>query len=316
MKQKIIPIFFAVDDNYAPLLYVALESIISQASPEYEYHFHILYENLSGENIAGFLGYNHGNVRVYVTDMAERIAAHAQQMHTRDYYSKTTYFRVYIARMYPEYDKALYLDCDIALNGDISELYSYDIGDNYVGGITCETVDTSDVFTHYAENYLGCRLPDYFNAGVMVMNLKALRGIDFERRFFDIMSKITFEVAQDQDYFNVLCKGHVMFIPIKWNKTPRPDGYIPLEEIKLVHYNLAYRPWRYDGVHYGELFWKHARKTPVYEKLLEMKRAFTEENAAYDRQWMTNLVKLARKQGNSKNTFFNRLLNGDIVLIS
>jgi len=314
-SNRLIPIFFAVDDNYAPLLHVALESIVSQASKAYRYHVHILCENLSAWNQESFLKYGKENFCVYITDMAARIAGRAKLMHTRDYYSKTTYFRVYIPEMFPEYDKALYLDCDIALNADVSELYNFEIGDAYVGGVTCEAVDTTPTFTEYAEAYLGFRLPKYFNAGVLVMNLEALRKINFSRRFFDIMEKIKFEVAQDQDYLNVLCKDNVVFLPKAWNKIPRPSSTDKLADLKLVHYNLAFRPWRYDGVLYGELFWKHAKKTPVYEQLLDMKRSFSEQDAARDRQWMTNLLNMAREQAERRDTFYSKLLSGQIVLM-
>ncbi|MCL1901219.1 MAG: glycosyltransferase family 8 protein [Firmicutes bacterium] len=314
-KKGIIPIFFAVDDNYAPLLNVALESIVSQASKNYEYHIHILCENLSERNKTLLKWFELNNFRVSIFDMTEHIVKEAQKMHTRDYYSKTTYFRVYIPDLFTEYDKALYLDCDIALNADISELYNFDIGENYVGGVTCEAVDTTSVFTEYAENYLGMKLPYYFNAGIMLMNLKVLREINFKERFFDILSKVKFEVAQDQDYFNVLCEGHVLFLPKAWNKTPRPGSLEKLEEIKLVHYNLSYRPWRYDGVLYEELFWKHAKKTSAYEKLLEIKRGITKKDAAYDKKWMENLKRVAYELANATDTFCSLYESGEIMLM-
>ena len=314
-KKGIIPLFFAVDDNYAPLLSVALESIVSQASKNYDYHIHILCENLSEENKRAFKWYELYNFKVFITDMTERIIAEAKKMHTRDYYSRTTYFRAYIPDMFTGYDKVLYLDCDIALNADISELYNFDIGENYVGGVTCEAADTTPVFTKYVENYLGLKLPYYFNAGVMLMNLKALRKINFKNRFFDIMGKVKFEVAQDQDYFNVLCAGHVTFLPKVWNKIPRPNSQEKLEDVKLVHYNLSFRPWRYDGVLYEELFWKHAKKTFVCEKLLESKRRITCEDAKHDAQWMENLKNLARELANVADTFCSMCQSGKIVLM-
>ena len=315
-NKTIIPIFFAVDNNYAPLLHVALESIVSQASDAYVYNIHILSEDLSNENKESLLKhYDKNNFNVLITDMAERIAACAGKMHTRDYYSKATYFRVYIPEMFPQYDKALYLDSDIALNADVSELYNFELGEHCVGAVTCEAVDTTPVFTEYAESYLGFKLPKYFNAGVMVLNLKAFRETRFKDRFFDILDKVKFEVAQDQDYFNVLCKNRVLFLPKVWNKIPRPSSTDKLEDVKLVHYNLSFRPWRYDNVLYGELFWKHAKNSPAYEKLLEIKRNFTEKDAAYDRQWMTNLMNMAREQADRKETFYHQLMNGKITLM-
>ena len=55
------------------------------------------------------------------------------KMPIRDYYNMTTYFRFFIAEMFPEYDKAIYLDSDTVVQGDISELYRTELGDCWVG---------------------------------------------------------------------------------------------------------------------------------------------------------------------------------------
>lgn len=51
MKTKnLIPIFFTIDDAYAPLLGVALKSIIINASKERKYKVIVIQENVSDEN--------------------------------------------------------------------------------------------------------------------------------------------------------------------------------------------------------------------------------------------------------------------------
>lgn len=315
-NKSIIPIFFATDDNYAPLLHVAIESIRAHASKEFEYHIHILYDNLNEENQKLLAdAFNRGNIKIICDNMKEAIAAKISMLHTRDYYSHATYFRVFIPTIYPQYSKALYLDCDITLNADVAELYNIDIGDNYVGGVTCEACDTTPVYSSYVENYIGNKLPLYFNAGVLSMNLDMWRKVDIEGALFDLMSQIRFEVIQDQDYLNVLCRGRAMFLPKAWNKWSRPDSQMPASEVKLVHYNLAYRPWKYDNIKYGEIFWKHAKNTIMYDKLLDMKKNFTKADAAKDEKWSQNLQKMAREHAErGDNTFRMLLANGKIVL--
>jgi hypothetical protein len=51
-NRKIIPIFFAVDDNYSSLLITALESLKDHTNPKYDYQIHILIEELSEKNVA------------------------------------------------------------------------------------------------------------------------------------------------------------------------------------------------------------------------------------------------------------------------
>ena len=48
--QEIIPIFFAVDDEYIPFLAVTLQSIVEHSTEENYYVIKILCTNISEEN--------------------------------------------------------------------------------------------------------------------------------------------------------------------------------------------------------------------------------------------------------------------------
>ena len=50
MIQREIPIFFSIDDGYAPFLAAALRSAVLKASPERKYRAVILYQDLSEDN--------------------------------------------------------------------------------------------------------------------------------------------------------------------------------------------------------------------------------------------------------------------------
>ena len=50
MNKVTIPIFFTIDNGYAPYLDVAINSIIDNASKNYEYKIIVLYQELSQEN--------------------------------------------------------------------------------------------------------------------------------------------------------------------------------------------------------------------------------------------------------------------------
>ena len=64
----------------------------------------------------------------------------------REYYSKTTYVRLFIAEMFPEIDKAIYIDSDTVVLGDIAQLYAYDLGDAYVGACKEQVMIQEDVY--------------------------------------------------------------------------------------------------------------------------------------------------------------------------
>ena len=127
------------------------------------------------------------------------------------------------------------------------------------------------------------------------MNLAEMRRVNIEKQFSDLLTMRTYRVAQDQDYLNVLCYGKTTLLNKKWNKTPLPDSN-PCKLPKIAHYKINFKPWRYDGVVYGELFWKYAEGTVYYKSLLEAKNAYTEAEKARDRAQYESLVTLAMEE--------------------
>jgi len=292
-EKEIIPIFFAVDNNYVPILHVAIKSLVAQASDKYKYNLHILCDDVSPENQNSFSVFNSNNVKVIINDMSEVIADVARKLHAK-YYARATYFRVYIPDLFPEYDKAIYLDCDVALTGDISELFNYELGDKYLGASTCEIVNVTPVFIAYVEKFLGIKTPYYFNAGVFALNCKKLRSVKFKDQFFELLDKIKLEIAPDQDYYNILCYGKIELLPLAWNKIPIPNDEIKPEDIRLIHYNLALKPWRYDNIMYEEIFWKYAKETVFYDKIIKDKKRVINVDKIKDNNRFKALKRMAK----------------------
>ena len=120
--NKEIPIFFAVDDGYCPFLAVAIQSLIDNRSEEYKYLIKVLHTNISDENKKRITKYERTNVDIEFVNLTYYIEKVKNKLYTRDYYSKTTYFRLFLPNLYPQYDKVLYLDSDIVILDDIAEL--------------------------------------------------------------------------------------------------------------------------------------------------------------------------------------------------
>ena len=294
---EVIPIFFAVDDGYMPFLAVALESLIENASKNYYYSIKILYTNISEENKHKINKYKRQNVNIEFVDLNYYIEKVKDKLYTRDYYTKTTYFRLFIANLYPQYDKAIYLDSDITVLGDISELYNVDIGDNLIAAAPDDVIQTTKVFQEYAEKVVGVAdYKKYFNAGILLMNLDEFRKFNFQEKFLYLLETIKFTVAQDQDYLNRLCKGKVKIIDKGWDRMPIATDDLPKEDIKIVHYNLGEKPWRYDNIKYQEYFWKYAKKTEYYDFICKVKENYTEQDRFNDIQQYKNLKALAQKE--------------------
>lgn len=294
---EVIPIFFAVDDGYMPFLAVALESLIDNASKNYYYSIKILYTNISEDNKHKINKYQRQNVNIEFVDLNYYIEKVKDKLYTRDYYTKTTYFRLFIANLYPQYDKAIYLDSDITVLGDISELYNVDLGDNLIAAAPDDVIQTTKVFQEYAEKVVGVAdYKKYFNAGILLMNLDEFRKFNFQEKFLYLLETIKFTVAQDQDYLNRLCKGKVKIIDKGWDRMPIATDDMPKEDIKIIHYNLGEKPWRYDNIKYQEYFWKYAKKTEYYDFICKVKENYTEQDRFNDIQQYKNLKALAQKE--------------------
>lgn len=297
MINSEIPIFFAVDDGYCPFLAVAIQSLIDNCSEEYTYLIKILHTDIREENKKKIAKYERRNVDIEFVDLNYYIKKVKDKLYTRDYYSKTTYFRLFLPNLYPQYDKALYLDSDIVILDDIARLYNIDMGDNLVAAAPDDVIQTYPVFQTYVEKVVGVAdYRNYFNAGILLMNLHQLRRFKFQEKFLYLLDKIKFSVAQDQDYLNRMCKGRVKLFEKEWNRMPIANAGIKPENVKLVHYNLAFKPWHFEDILYKEFFWMYAQETEYFGVIQSIRENYTEEERFRDRQSQERLMKLAKKE--------------------
>lgn len=292
-NRNIIPIFMAVDDYYIPFLGVSLKSVIANSSKENRYEVKILCTEVSEENQKKIKAYETENFSIEFVNCSKKLQEVADKLYTRNYYSNTTYFRLFIPDLYPQYDKAVYIDCDTITLADIADLYNTDMGDNLIAGIPDGAVQTVPIFQDYVERVVGMAdYNNYFNAGIIVLNLKALREYKFQEKFIYLLNKIKFEVAQDQDYMNRLCKGRVKLLGFEWNRMPamgKREG-----NINIIHYNLGCKPWYFDNILYQEYFWKYAEQTEFYDEIRAMKSKYTEADKEKDDANGSKLIELAR----------------------
>jgi len=321
MKNNNVNIFFSCDDNYIPFLAVSLCSLKENANKKFNYKIHVLHANsISKENQEKIkCEFNGKKFEVLFDDIVEKVESFSEKLHTRDYYSKSTYYRLFIPALYPNLDKALYLDSDICILGDISKLFNTNLGDNFVGAVTDQAVMNVKEFINYVKNRIGVNTEkEYFNAGILLMNLKKLREINFEEVFFKLLQNVTFNVAQDQDYLNAICKNNVTYIDASWNVMPIKNN---LEKINLIHYNLSYKPWHADNILYEDIFWNYAKKTSYFNKILEIKNNYSIEDIEKCNKQTVNLIKLAQNQADEKdenikiNKFISSLFTKNIKFL-
>lgn len=317
--RKEIPIFFTIDDGYAPYLSVAIKSMIQNASKEYNYRIIVLYKELNEGNRAKIAKLEEENFKIdfiYMKDELKAITDREENRLRCDYFTLTIYFRLFIPEMFPEYDKGIYIDSDVVVPGDISKMYNIDLGDNIVGACQDKSVVDVPELANYMEQAVGVDKYQYVNSGVLLMNLSKMREKQFSKRFLDLLNKYHFDsVAPDQDYLNAICNGKILYLDSSWDAMPT-EGSKEIENPNIIHYNLFQKPWCYDNIQYADCFWNYAKQTEYYDEIVEFKNNYSEEKKNADKECLANLIKKADQLAKTDEMTFKKAMeNGEKVRI-
>lgn len=307
MNNQRIPIFYACDDSFVKYTIVSIHSLKANASKKHKYHIYILHTGISEHMMEKVSELADETFEISFENVAEYLRTIADKLPLRDYYSKTTYFRLFIAEMFPEYDKALYIDSDTVVTADISELCLTDIGDAYVGACHDQAMVQMDVFGTYAEKVVGVSRHNFFNAGLILINCRAFRKYNVLNKFIELLHTYNFVVTQDEDYLNLICKDHVYWLDQRWNTMVFGNIPYPIEEAKIIHYIMVSKPWHYDDCRHGEIFWQYAKETPVYGEIRTALESYTDEEKERDRASADALAELAAKEIAREDNYVNRV---------
>ncbi len=323
MEKRTIPIFFTVDEGYAPYLDCALRSLIRNASDAYDYQIYILYDKLTDESIRrlGTAVTSLPHAEIHFIRMEEEYAGLTDRTENRlrcDYFTMTIFFRIFIADMFPQYDKGIYIDSDVIVPGDISQMYELELGDCIIGACPDHSIWGIPELERYLEYSIGVEPHKYINSGVLLLNMKELRQVGFANRFLELLNKFHFDcVAPDQDYFNAMCADWILFLDECWDTMPpEGDNCKSVEEPKLIHFNLFQKPWCYDNIPYEEYFWEYAKTSPFYEDILAHKRNYSQEQKDSDRECLQTLITKGGRMDQQEITFRKMRLKGEHIRIA
>ncbi|MBP3437711.1 MAG: glycosyltransferase family 8 protein [Clostridia bacterium] len=307
--RKEIPIFFSTDDNYIPYLDIAISSLIANASEAYTYRMIVLNTGLKEESVSKVKRNEKAGFKIDFVDISKEVEKIKSRLKNVYHFSVVTYYRLFIASLFPQYDKVLYLDCDLVVLGDVSELYCVALGDNILAAAPEQFVQNTKEFREYAREALGVDPDGYVNAGVLLMNLKEFRINKIEEKFIRLITEHDFDLLDpDQAYLNYLCLGKIHVLPNGWNKEPMP---LSCEGKKnIVHYALYKKPWQYDDVIDGEHFWRYAEASPFYDEICARKRSFGIEERKEKEAMAQEILEHAVRITESEDTFSKILCQG------
>lgn len=289
-----IPIVVATDYNYLFPTSVTIWSVLKNGNRNKKYCFYLLVKKeLAGMDNGLFdkIGslYPNFSYRYIVIDncLFDSVTLTSQRI------TIETYFRLIIGEIFSALDKCLYLDGDLIVQCDIAELYQLNMKENYLAavkdvGMQC---GRGAYYIRHKKELGFENMETYFNAGVLMFNLKKIRDDNMTAQFLNAI-ECNYSLG-DQDILNVTCKGKVLYLPLKYNvfsgfigKTELYScGIFPLEEldeikeehIKIIHYaGGVEKPWKNRYSKKAGVWWQYAWEMPVVKWAEEKRRELSE----------------------------------------
>ena len=307
MVKPVIDIFYSFDDNFTKYVSVSLYSLIENASKNYDYHIHLLHQSLTDKSKELIMSLEKPGFSFEFEDVTDYLSTLSRDLPLRDYYSKTTYYRLFIADMHPELNKSLYIDSDTVIQGDISELYNTDISDYYLAACHEQAMLNVNEFGNYVEQCVGVSRYNFFNCGVLLINSKEWRTHKVLNRFMGLLNQYDFLVTQDEDYLNLICKDHVLFLDQKWNYETMFELPCPQNEIGVFHYIMFEKPWHYNSCPYADVYYSYAKKSPCYDEIMDELNSYSPDHITKDKECYEKLVALAEKEADNPDNYQNFL---------
>lgn len=302
-----INVFYAVDDNFVKYTIVSMSSLIENANDTDHYIITILNTGISDkmQEIAKRL--QKPNIDINFVDVKNYLEKISEKLPIRDYYSKTTYYRLFIAEMYPELKKALYIDSDTVVLDDVAKLYKTNLGDNFVGACNEQAMVQINEYSEYVEYCLGISRYNFFNAGILLINCEKFREFAVLERFSELLNIYSFVVTQDEDYLNIICEDKVLFLDQGWNTEVFGEIPVKPEDYKILHYIMTAKPWHNHDCKLKEYFWKYAEKTEVYDLILQDLNSYTDDQRAKDEESCKRLLQTAINETNRPDNYLSMM---------
>lgn len=288
-NENTINIVFCPDNNYAKYFGVLLQSIIDNSNHNRKYDILVFANDISEHNqfLLKKMIPDHFSLRFI--DVTKYINSNYSdcKIYSKGYWSISTFYRLFIPFIMPDYKKVMYLDTDMCTDCSIEELFDIDFGNNSLIAVidtASAVIDCLPKRKEYMNSILKLENPEkYFNAGFVIFNLPNIDIEIYKQKLLDSF-KISDLWFLDQDIMNILFENSVKLIHNKWNlmldclnyavftdnihseyKNNFLEAY---QKPNIIHYSGPRKPWDYINDNYAQVFWLYARKTPFYEQLL------------------------------------------------
>ncbi len=330
----IIPIVIAFDNNYVIPAGVSLYSMLACAKVENPqsqndskklfYKIHCLVDNLSLENqrklketlapfsafmSLEFLDISTPNLSSIEPSVIDKIHEAFLQLniYAKTRFSKMVMCRLFLASLFPQYDKIIMFDADTLFLNDVSESFFIPL-DGYYFGATKDFASPKSpkhfqtererasrqafsLYEHYLnESDMQTIYENHYNVGFLIVNLKLWRADDLEERLLNLIrQKGQCVFCPEQDLLTLACYQKVLTLPYVYNTHPlmvNQKRFIPdKKEIVMLHFYFIGKPWVLPTFSYSKEWHEILLKTPFYaEYSVKFLKQMTEFLSLKDKQ--------------------------------
>ncbi|MGD9916423.1 MAG: DUF4422 domain-containing protein [Paenirhodobacter sp.] len=296
--KPVLTVVASCDAAYVPHLGALIGSVFETTSPEYFVDFIVLDGGIAPGQRRLLQKLLHARPDAALSFIDMRFKHLNLPVHS--YFSRATFFRLSLPDLLEKRDRILFLDTDMVVVDDVSPLIELDLDGALVAaapdmvmrafakmGVPSIRESGSLPSADYVANYLGMKTPEgkpavseYFQAGTLVMDLKALRETGLLRAAIKDLATKTYWFL-DQDILNKYLFGKTKFIPGRWNVLWMDDRHAgelapedhqiyaqTFENPAIVHYAGIGKPWRNTLNPLSHYYWEALRTTPWYETIL------------------------------------------------
>lgn len=291
MHQKsTIHIAVISDEGYAIPTITMLTSARYNKSPERSYIIHVLGNNLSEFSKRKFR-------ELERPDFSLRFYSCSSERYKHCYipqgtsFNHSTMIKCELAELLPQLDKVLFLDGDILVMGDLGELYDIDLGSNVLAAMRELRGERKKLHKIIGTTH-------YFNAGVMLLNLKQMREEKLGEKIIQLKQQAPDTWCYgEQDPFNVVCEGRTHYLHPRWNFFSSAyhalntmycsatnewtieefnafyhtsyANYTEMEEDAVIHHFAWLKPWKNKNMRHAALWQKYHDISPMGNTSLE-----------------------------------------------
>lgn len=282
MEPKQLRVAFICDCGYVLPTVVAIHSLILNKDINTDCFIYLIETDLDEQSIKLFEKFRNENVHIQIIHASVDSLKNLHKFDENSHCVATVaaLLKFYLPTLLPECEKILYLDGDILVLKDLSNLYSYDFSED--GDLACAVIDSGSIY--YKHRYVQ-QVAHYFNSGVMLLNLEKMRREQIPEALIKKKQKMNDSSLMDQNVFNLVFDGKVHLLPITYNvllvnllrardkyhinelnETYGSDfsslGEI-IEEAYIVHFSSKDKPWKYEDVPWADEWYRYYQGSPV-----------------------------------------------------